>query len=107
MHNAKEELLNVLKETRELLVRPDNDFAWSRWDDTTEALSEFDRLMANIEANRRFDLLNLAGLYGPTGPIQEVSLSCGWGREFCDVAARFDVALAAYGKDIASEFSGP
>ncbi|MBN8417437.1 MAG: hypothetical protein J0L73_00830 [Verrucomicrobia bacterium] len=100
MHNAKEELLNVLKETRELLVLPDNDFAWSRWDDTAEALSEFDRLVANIESDRRFDLLDLAVLYAPTGSIQEVSLSSGWGREFCDVAARFDAALAAYRQDL-------
>lgn len=100
IHNAKEGLLNVLKETRELLVLPDNDFAWSRWDDTAEALSEFDRLVANIESDRRFDLLDLAVLYAPTGSIQEVSLSSGWGREFCDVAARFDAALAAYRQDL-------
>jgi hypothetical protein len=100
MHSAKKELLNVLKETRELLALPENDFAWSTWDDTAEALSEFDRLVANIESDRRFDLLDLAVLYAPTGPIQEVSLSSGWGREFCDVAARFDAALAAYRMDL-------
>ena len=29
-------------------------------------------------------------LFAPTGPIQEVSLSSGWGHEFIKLAERFD-----------------
>jgi len=29
-------------------------------------------------------------LFAPTGPIQEVSLSSGWGQEFLELAERFD-----------------
>ncbi|MFC5456539.1 hypothetical protein [Prosthecobacter fluviatilis] len=100
MHHAKEELLNVLKETRELMVLPENDFVWSGWDGIAEALEEFDALVADVESGRRCDLMRLSVLYAPTGSIQEVSISSGWGREFCDVAARFDAALAAYRQDV-------
>jgi hypothetical protein len=32
-------------------------------------------------------------LFAPTGPIQEVSLSSGWGGEFLALAERFDEAM--------------
>jgi hypothetical protein len=32
-------------------------------------------------------------LFAPTGPIQEVSISSGWGNEFLDLAERFDRAV--------------
>ena len=100
MQKAKIELLKVLRETRELLALPDNDFAWSCWDDSEEALTEFDQLVANIESDRFFDLSKLSFLFAPTAPIQEVSISSGWGREFVDVSAKFDSALAAYQREI-------
>lgn len=100
MHNAKEELLNVLKQTRELLALRENDFNWSRWDNAGEALIEFDQFVSNIELDCLFDLSRLSTLFAPTAAIQEVSLSSSWGQEFLDVAARFDTALAGYQHEI-------
>jgi hypothetical protein len=37
--------------------------------------------------------LSLSILFAPTGPIQEVSLSSGWGGEFLKLASTFDAAL--------------
>jgi len=99
-NTAKAELLKVLQEVRALLALPDNDFAWSCWDNATEALSEFDRYVANIEAERFFNFSDLSILFAPTAPIQEVSLSSGWGQEFVDVAARFDAALYEYQRQL-------
>ena len=99
MDQAKQELLKVLQETRVLLALTDNDFSWSRWVDAEEALTEFDQMVANIASDRFSDLSKLSNLYGPTAAIQEVSLSSGWGREFLDVAAKFDSALAGYQRE--------
>jgi hypothetical protein len=33
-------------------------------------------------------------LFAPTGPIQEVSISSGWGEAFLSLAERFDAAMA-------------
>ena len=96
MPNAKETLLQVLRETRALLARPGNDFAWSTWDDATEALAELDVFISDIEAGRRFDGSKLSILFAPTADVQEVSVSSGWGDEFCRVAERFDSAFAQY-----------
>ena len=35
-------------------------------------------------------------LFLPTGPLEELSLTEGWGDEFCALADRFDVAVRAY-----------
>ena len=100
MHNAKIELLKVLSETRDLLALPDNNFCWSCWDKFEKALTEFDQLVANLESDHFFDLSKLSFLFAPTAPIQEVSISSSWGREFVDVSAKFDSALADYQREI-------
>ena len=98
MPNAKDALLEVLRETRALLARPGNDFAWSTWDNAEAALLELDGFISHIEAGRGFEGSNLSMLFAPTADIQEVSVSSGWGYEFCRVAARFDGAFAEYEK---------
>jgi len=98
MPNAKEALLEVLREARALLALSDNDFAWSTWDSAADALSELDSFISNIEGGRNFDGLELSILFAPTGDIQEVSLSSGWGQEFCRVAESFDSAFTNYEK---------
>jgi hypothetical protein len=88
------DMLAVLIETREFLRRPENDFAWSSWDEADLAISEIDSHIATIEQGDLTTLTKLEVLFAPTGPIQEVSVSSGWGREFLGLAARFDAALA-------------
>jgi hypothetical protein len=96
MSNAKDALLTVLRETRALLALPGNDFVWSRWDSAADALFQLDCFMSHVEAGRRFDGSKLSILFAPTGAIQEVSMSSGWGDEFLSVAERFDCAFAQY-----------
>jgi hypothetical protein len=96
MPKAKESLLEVLRETRALLARPDNDFNWSSWESAADALAELDGFISHIEAGRSFDGSKLSILFAPTADIQEVSVSSGWGDEFCRIAERFDSAFAQY-----------
>lgn len=84
----------VLLETRALLARADNDFSWSSWKDREAALAELDGLIAEVRRGR-LPKETLDVLFLPTGPIQEVSVSSGWGREFVAVADRYDEAIAA------------
>jgi hypothetical protein len=86
-------LLAVLADTRVCLARPDNDFSWSSFLDADAALYELDGLTAAVRASGVVPAM-LAVLFAPTGPIQEVSLSSGWGTEFLGLADRFDAALA-------------
>ncbi len=92
--DMRQELLNVLRQAQALLALPGNDYAWSSWKDAAAALAELDRQIAAIENGRLPSQPDLAVLFAPTGPIQEVSLSSGWGHEFRALAASFDAAAA-------------
>ena len=91
--STTDELVEVLRETRELLARPDNDFIWSYWDSATDALREFDAFITQIESGDTSRRSDLELLCAPTGSIQEVSISSGWGQEFLALSARFDAVI--------------
>ena len=87
-------LVSVLHEAQTVLRRPENDFAWSKWDAATSAVAEIDSHINAIESNDLSRLPDLASLFAPTGAIQEVAQSSGWGTEFLVLASRFDKAAA-------------
>jgi hypothetical protein len=88
----KDRLLSVLERAKTLLQRPGNDFVWSSWDHESEAIFELDSFINRIQSDISFSKIELSILFAPTGPIQEVSLSSGWGDEFLRVAQDFDSA---------------
>jgi hypothetical protein len=90
MSDAKKKLANVLREASGWLSRPDNDFAWSSWNNAEEALAELSTHISTLDAGKLPPKLDLEVLFAPTGPIQEVSVSSGWGNEFLELAGRFE-----------------
>ena len=93
MAGENTELIRVLEEARRWLALPGNDFVWSSWADQAAALREVDEGLAAVTRGEQADLTIL---FAPTGDIQEVSLSSGWGQEFLVLARRFDAAWEAY-----------
>lgn len=91
---SPEKLISVFEEARGLLAAPGNDFDWSSWRDREDALAEIDQILSGLRSGAPTDLLTLQVLFAPTGPMQEVSLSSGWGDEFIELANRFDDAMA-------------
>lgn len=87
-------LIDVFKDARELLDRPDNDFTWSSWDDREDALTEIDSILSRLQSDPPSESPIPSVLFAPTGPMQEVSLSSGWGDDFIALATRFDQAMA-------------
>ncbi|MBD2162370.1 hypothetical protein H6F46_16900 [Limnothrix sp. FACHB-1083] len=101
MNSKHQQLVEVLREVRQFLSRPDNNFDWSSWKDAPAALREIDSIVTRIESGDIPKRSDIELLFLPTGPIQEVSVSSGWGQEFCEFASRFDTAIAkAYGEDV-------
>jgi hypothetical protein len=88
-------LRSVLEEARELLAAADNEFTWSSWQDRDDALREIDALLTELRSGTLPSMLALHVLFAPTGPIQEVSLSSGWGNAFIALAERFDDAMVS------------
>lgn len=91
---ASAKLVSILHEAQAVLRRPDNDFAWSKWSGPVRAIKEIELHIAAIECGDLSRLSDLAWLFAPTGAIQEVAESSGWGTEFLALAARFDKAEA-------------
>jgi len=98
---SRQELVDVLRESRALLARPGNDFLWSSWEDADAALGEIDAMIAAIEQGRPLAWYSTV-VFAPTGPMQEVSISSGWGDEFLALADRWDAAMFVASKMSAS-----
>ena len=90
----RQELLDVLRETRARLALPGNEFMWSSWEDADDALREMDGLIGHLEAGGLPYRTAISILFTVTGPIQETALSSGWGDEFVTLADRCDAAVA-------------
>jgi predicted RNA-binding Zn-ribbon protein involved in translation (DUF1610 family) len=91
---AGELVLEVLREARALVARPDNDFTRSSWIAAGDALREIDGLVERLEAGPVAPS-RIAILFAPTGPMQELSESSGWGEQFLALARRCEEALAS------------
>lgn len=88
-------LLDIFQRARDLVARPDNDFAWSSWRDAEHALEEVDEIISRLQRNEIPDTFEMSILFAPTGPMQELSLSSGWGNRFLGLASEFDDAIEA------------
>src|SRR6185503_18399386 len=88
-------LISVFEETRKLLALPDNNFAWSSWDDSHDALAEIDTILSSLRSGILPGERTMQVLFAPTGPIQEVGVSSGWADEFLELANSFDDAVAS------------
>ena len=95
MMNPFSALIAVFERARALLALPGNDFSWSSWEGADACLAEIDALLDRLRSGAMPDELEMSVLFAPTGPIQEVSLSSGWGYPFLELADRFDAAIAA------------
>jgi hypothetical protein len=87
----RDRLIQILVETRELLVSPGNDFSWSSWGNAEVAVAEIDDLLREL---RTGEMPELSALFAPSGPIQEVSASSGWGDRFLELSGRLDRELS-------------
>ena len=57
----RDALLTVLRDTRLLLARPENDFTWSSWENAEAALREIDALIAIVSKGAWPDRRQLPG----------------------------------------------
>ena len=87
-------LLDIFQRARDLVARPENDFSWSSWRDADDALEEIDTILLRLQAGDVPDKVDMSILFAPTGPMQELALSSGWGNRFLGLASEFDAAFA-------------
>ncbi|QVW26714.1 hypothetical protein KJF94_14760 [Pseudomonas hormoni] len=88
--SAVESLILILEAAVELVSIPGNDFCWSYWADEFEAKAELQALIHSLKAGTLPERLNVAVLFAPTGPLQELGMSSGWAETYLKVAGKFD-----------------
>ena len=86
-------LLDIFQRARDLAALPQNDFSWSSWRDAEHALDEIDSILSRLHAGEPVARIEMSILFAPTGPMQELSLSSGWGNRFLQLASEFDAAV--------------
>jgi hypothetical protein len=84
-------LIEILRCCREF-VEKSEDSPWSHME-----APEIDCVIANaierLEQDSAIDHFQLRMIFGPTGPLQETSMSNGWSDEYLALAAKFDHAI--------------
>ena len=91
-----QDLIAILLDIQELLERPENEFSWSSWKNLSQALNQVEGLLGQVESGQLPKRRELETLFLPTGPLQEVGLSSGWGDEFLELADMFDAVMMLY-----------
>ena len=92
MRMGQRKMISVLEDAVRYVERSDADFSWSSWKDSEHAVLELNNLLSRVKKGDRSALREISVLFLPTGPLQELSLSSGWGREFLRLAGCFDRA---------------
>ncbi len=95
--NDADEVIRVLTEVIDIVARPDTDVTWSGYDTPEEAAAELRDLIDRIRDPRtaRSAVREISLLFLPTGALQEIAISSGWGNTYLTLAERMDRALAA------------
>lgn len=87
-------MIEVLAASIELVSLEGNNFLWSSWNDAEAAVQELGEHRRLLESPASPNIDRISVLFAPTGPMQEVSMSSGWGEQFIKLASYFDVAAA-------------
>ena len=87
-------VIGILEEVVRIVDRPETDVAWSQYNNVQETVKDIKHHIARLQNDDFSRIEDLAMLFAPTGSLQEISISSGWGDEFLEIAARFDRAVA-------------
>ncbi|WP_314172575.1 hypothetical protein [Streptomyces winkii] len=89
-------LADVVEDVLRVLGAHEQNVDWTaRWATSEEMTAELRDHLARLRREDFSRLAQLKSLFLPTGPLQEVSLSSGWGAEYLTLATRFDRAVRA------------
>lgn len=80
------DILNIIKNK----IDDDTNVIWTEYDTPQALINKLDLEINNLQSRNYKTISNINGLFIPTGTLQEVSISNGWGDEFLTLAEQFD-----------------
>ena len=91
-------ILEQLRKLKVLLSSPTTDVMWSTFETPEEVILTLVRLENGVLNEDQASVRELLFLLAPTGALQEISISSGWGEEFLCIAESIEIALGVVGK---------
>jgi hypothetical protein len=87
--------MSVLADVLRIVETEPQDVGWaSAWDEAGDMVSDLRDHLSRLQRGDTSRMPELNALFLPTGPLQEVSISSGWGSRYLDLADRFDATSA-------------
>lgn len=90
-----EEFAACLNEIRPHIVRRDNNFTWTGWQDAVEALADIDATRAALMLERPEGRKRAVLLFATDGPLHRLALDSGWDDVFWQISPRHEEPLMA------------
>ena len=87
------EAIRQISRLKNLLLLPTTDVMWSNYDSVNEAIKDLEEIEKGLKESDKNTIDKLCLLLAPTGNLQEIAISSGWGYEFLDIAAALDKAV--------------
>ena len=86
-------VINVLRKTKVIIKNTATDVVWSRFENEEEVIAALDDHLEKLLSHDFDEIMDLIMLFAPTGSLQEISISSGWGTEYLALASEFDTAI--------------
>jgi hypothetical protein len=85
-------ITSLIKEIIEIIQLPSTNTDFSEWDTPLDAVNHFNRILKELESDggKTTAIAKLKIIFAPTGSLQDLAISSGWGNEYLDLAEKFD-----------------
>ena len=88
--DINENLIKLLYEIIELVSVQDINMVWSTYDTKEILILELENYIKRLQNNDFSPIEHLISLFLPTGDLQEIAISSGWGEEYLSISKKFD-----------------
>ena len=88
--DINENLIKLLYEIIELASTRDTNMVWSTYDTKEELILELENYIQRLKNSDFSSIEQLISLFLPTGDLQEIAISSGWGEEYLSISKKFD-----------------
>ena len=85
--------IEQISRLKNLLSLPTTDVVWSSYNSADEAIKDLEEIEKGLKNSDKNVVDRLCYLLSPTGSLQEISISSGWGYEFLDIADALEKAV--------------
>lgn len=86
-------IIDVLRETMELVTQPGTDVTWSPYKTPAQAAAGLRSHLASLTIGDVSRIEELAALFAPTGPLQQIANDSGWEPHFMLLSSHVEASI--------------